>query len=174
MKRRKNSNRLPGYDYSLPGAYFVTLVAASRRKLFGQVIEDMMQLNAIGEIVRRHWLATPSLRNEVRLDEFIVMPDHMHAILFIDDLPAGLRDPQQESLGAHGGAPLRRKDRSLGSIIAGFKSASTAEINRTTSGLGQIWQRNYYDRVIRDEIELEQIREYIYNNVQKHAGGLDA
>lgn len=155
ISRRRNSNRLLGYDYSLPGAYFVTLVAKDRRPLFGEMAGEKVVLNRVGRIVREEWVHTGKLRPDITLDEFVVMPDHFHAILFINDVG------QKEMLGAHRGAPLHRKPRSLGSIMAGFKSVCSQ-----TAGFS-LWQRNYYDRIIRNQTELDNIREYILYNPLK-------
>lgn len=93
------------------------------------------------------------------------MPDHLHAILFIEELQLITQETNRPSVGAHGRAHLHRPPRSLGSLIAGFKAASTKQINRLRNVRGEsIWQRNYHDRIIRNQSELERIREYTSNN----------
>ncbi len=155
MVKRKNSNRLQGYDYSLPGAYFVTLVAKNRVRIFGEIRDEKVFLNAAGAIAKEEWLKTEKLRKEVRLDEFMVMPNHLHAILFIDVIDSGQQDLTSEAVGAHRRAPLHRKPVSLGAIVAGYKAATTIKINRLLRQTGNsIWQRNYYDRIIQDQIDL--------------------
>ncbi len=152
----KTSNRLPEYDYSQPGGYFITLVTQSRSKIFGELVGDRMTLSPIGEIVRSEWQRTGELRPEFTLDEFVIMPNHFHAILFIKDVQQNIHP--EFSVAAHRSAQLRRQPRSLGSIVAGFKSAASRAAGQS------LWQRNYYDRVIRDEDELNRIRSYVIEN----------
>ncbi len=161
--RRKNSLRLRGYDYSSVGAYFVTIVTWQRELLFGDIVDGEMILNEMGEIVRDEWERTPQIRHEVELGAYVVMPNHFHAIVIINDIG----DLQ---VGAHGRAPLRigvayRKPKSLGAIMAGFKSSVTKRINTLHNSLGvPVWQRNYHDRIIRNEREMARIWDYIEAN----------
>jgi len=158
----RRSIRLPGHDYSSDGAYFVTIVTRERELLFGDVIAGEMRLNPYGMVVVREWTRSAEIRKELSLDSFVVMPNHLHAIVHI------------RGVGAHGRAPLRtprpadspsRKPQSLGSLVAGFKASATKAINllHDTPGV-PVWQRNYYERVIRDQIELARIRQYIADN----------
>jgi REP element-mobilizing transposase RayT len=149
---------LQGYDYTLPGAYFITLVTKGRQAIFGELVGDQILLSSCGQLVAEEWARTAKVRPELTLDVFVVMPNHFHAILFLND-----QSRIQLSLGAHRGAPLRlpklhRQPKSLGSIIAGFKSKASQSAGQS------LWQRNYYDHIIRDERELNQIREYILHN----------
>lgn len=181
------SRRLHGYDYRGAGAYFLTICAFQRECLFGEVVEGEVRLTRYGEIVREEWGKTPMLRPDVDLDAFVVMPNHFHAVIFIlnhDDAhdirpateyesPVGAHRRAPETSnggigGAHIGAPLRRKSGSLGSIVAGFKSAATKRINDLRVNPGcPVWQRNFYDRVIRSEKEMANIRRYIVDNPAK-------
>jgi REP element-mobilizing transposase RayT len=123
-----------------------------------------MQLSAFGEIVAREWNRTPQIRAEVIVDAFVVMPNHMHAVIYIcGDVGAHGRAPLQ-ALGSSPGVAFR-KPRSLGSIVAGFKSATSKQIcgMRGTPG-ASVWQRNYHDRIVRDDDELNRIRQYIIDN----------
>lgn len=168
MKKRK-SNRLQNYDCSSEGAYFITLVTANRQNLFGEIVDEEMILNALGEIVHEEWIKTGDMRPHVRLDEFIIMPNHFHAILFLmnDNRRGGLHPPEHtlSQNRAHRSAPLRRKPKSLGSLVAGFKSAATTRINHHRNTPAQpVWQRNYHDRIIRNERELNATRQYILDN----------
>ena len=171
--QNRRSRRLKGYDYSSPGVYFVTIVTHARECLFGDVINGGMQLNEFGEIVRSEWQRTEQIRQNVKLDNLIIMPNHLHGIIFIyeplvgaDGCPPYNTDGTPLSAsGTHSCAPLRRKPKSLGSIIAGFKSAGTAKINQQRGTPGApVWQRNYYDRIIRDDGELDRARQYILDN----------
>ena len=155
--------RLPGFDYARPGAYFVTLVTAGREDLLGAVVGGRVQLSGYGEIVAAEWQKTASIRREIELDVFIVMPNHLHGIVVIGG---------DVVVGAHGRAPLRpdlgRTRRSLGSLIAGFKSATTKRINQVRDApRSPVWQRNYYEHVVRNDADLNRIREYIADNPAK-------
>ena len=90
----RHSSRLKSYDYSLPGAYFITICISNRECLFGKISEDRVLLNAYGEIVLEEWLKTPEIRHEIKLDEYVIMPNHFHAIVFIESRATG-RSPVQ-------------------------------------------------------------------------------
>ncbi|RMF88756.1 MAG: transposase [Nitrospinota bacterium] len=158
-KPYRRSVRLPEYDYSRPGAYFVTICTQDRVCLFGQVMDGRMRLNEYGDIVRACWLAIPDHFPRTTLDEFIIMPNHVHGIIVIVD-----------NVGATHASPLPSKPRgpkphSIGAIVGSFKSAVTKRINETRGTPGaHVWQRNYYEHVIRDEVWLDRIREYIAGN----------
>jgi REP element-mobilizing transposase RayT len=169
--RRRRQIRLPGYDYATPGAYFVTVCAEGRACRFGTVVDGEIRLNEAGQIVRAEWMRSAEIRHEMSLDEFVVMPNHVHGIIFIHaDDGTGATDVVAAGIGATGRSPLQQappgpSPRSLGSFIGGFKSAATMRINalRGTPGT-PVWQRNYYEHVIRDESGLQRIREYIRQN----------
>lgn len=170
--------RLKGYDYTQPGAYFVTIVTALREPLFGEIVDGEMRLNAAGRIVLEEWQRTPTVRPEMDIDAFVVMPNHVHGIVIIreiDDIPYGGahgvgahgRAPQSR---AHNGvgachAPLQRNPRSLGSFIAGYKSIVTRRVN-THFGTpsAPLWQRNFFERIIRNDQEWDRARRYIESN----------
>jgi putative transposase len=170
QNRGRRSIRLRGYDYSRPGAYFVTLCVQNREWLFGNVVHGVMHLNESGKIVQSEWLRTLAIRNGVILDSYVVMPNHFHGILIIRD--DGSDDSGRFVVGATGGSPLRTEptkpgpgSRSLGAIMSGFKSITTKRIH-VIPGMEyvRVWQRNYYERIIRDDRELNRIRWYIINN----------
>lgn len=176
----RHSIRLKGYDYSQAGAYFVTLCAWQRECLFGEIVNGEMVLNDMGQIVLEEWERTPKMRSNVELDVYSIMPNHFHAIISVhDNVGAHCMRPESAIVGesangsqthkrAYVGAPLRRQSDSIGSIVAGFKSATTKQINIARVNLGcPVWQRNYYERVIRNEDELSRAREYIVNNPMK-------
>ena len=168
----RRSIRLPDYDYRQAGAYFVTLVTYGRDCLFGQIIEDEICLNVLGEIVEEEWRRTGEIRREILMGSFIVMPNHVHGIIVIASARDCATAEGGASTGAHSRAPLQppapqspRLSRSLGSVVAGLKSAVTKRINLTrgTPGL-PVWQRNYYERVIRNEEEMNRLHQYIVGN----------
>ena len=175
----RRSIRLHSYDYALPGAYFVTLCAFRKQCIFGCVVEDRMDENACGKIAREQWLESARIRRELELDAFIVMPNHLHGILWILGPkgehvgPSGARpgpnairshEPGRTPFGPTNRIPAMRPH-SLASWAAGFKSAVTSRIRRLWNRpRAAVWQEDYFERVIRDENELFRIREYILSN----------
>jgi len=162
----RRSIRWRGHDYSSPGAYFVTGCERHKRHIFGEVIEGEMHLNSIGEIVAACWKWLGKNYSHVVLDEWVVMPNHMHGIIILTDVGAVREPPPGTHAPAHVGAvrepPLRKP---LGRLIGAFKTASTNRINTVQNTHGSsVWQRDFHDRVIRDNDELEKIREYIRTN----------
>jgi REP element-mobilizing transposase RayT len=157
----RRSIRLKEYDYSQAGAYFVTICTNNRECLFGEIMGGKMVLNKLGEIVEEEWEISSRIRSEIELHSFVIMPNHIHGIMVIRD---------HRSVGATGRSPLHAFHRtlppkSLGAFVAGFKSSDTKKINHLRATPGQpVWQRNYYEHVIRNEIDLEEIEEYIQNN----------
>ncbi len=160
----RRSIRLKGYDYSLPGRYFVTLNTQNRACLFGKIVKGKIILNVMGEIVFENWIQTPKIRTTVSLDEFVIMPDHLHGIIIIEETSTGVSRyaPSEE----HSDTPMfRSPSRTLGAIIRGFKSSSTKAINQFREAPGiKLWQRDYYDHIIRNDKDLNRIRRYIQNN----------
>jgi putative transposase len=156
----RRSIRLPGWDYTQAGAYFVTSCAFKAECLFGQVVNGEMVLNEYGRIVEEEWQRTGQLRPYVALDAYVIMPNHFHAILWLaeDSRGTARRAPTQRQFGQ----PVAK---SLPTIIDAFKSAVSRRVNRQrdTPG-GQVWQRNYYEHIIRSEHALEAIRRYIGDN----------
>jgi len=172
----RRSIRLQGYDYSRAGAYFVTICTRYRECLFGDIADGEMRLNAIGHIVANEWVKTAEIRNEIELDEWVVMPNHFHGILVIYDRRGTARRARNDDHGVMGTArraPTTTTMERFGKPVAGsmptvirsFKSAATKRINemRKTPG-AKLWQRNYWEHVVRNESELNRIREYIQNN----------
>jgi len=160
-KHHRRSIRLKDYDYSQEGGYFITICTFNRECLFGDVVNGQMCLNEIGRVVVDEWTSSGRIRKEIGLDEFIVMPNHLHGVVIITE---------SNVVGATGRSPLQRgpRPKSLGAFIAGFKSAATKRINELCGTPGEpIWQRNYYEHVVHDEHELNDIREYIAKNPLK-------
>ncbi|HQH19827.1 MAG TPA: transposase [Bacteroidales bacterium] len=189
-KYRIESIRLPGYDYSRPGAYFITIVTHNRQCLFGEIVDGEMTLNEFGEIVKTEWQKTGILRPNIDVNTFIVMPNHLHGILIItdnDDLyhhrNRDRRDTlQRVSTGSESGSELELESESesgmgtieqfgkptknsIPTIIRLFKSTTTKQINQMRQTPHQtLWQCNYYEHIIRNDDELARIRQYIINN----------
>jgi REP element-mobilizing transposase RayT len=137
-------------DYAQPGWYFVTICTHLREPLFGELEHGRMRLSPFGEIVVDTWFQIDVVDEHLALDEFFIMPDHLHGIIVITDQPPH-------------GVPTRAH--TLGGIVARFKAHSARRINvqRGTAG-APVWQRSYYEHVVRNERDLERIREYIANN----------
>jgi len=161
----RRSIRMKGYDYSRPGFYFVTVCVHGRECLFGRIVDDQMFANEYGRIVQTEWINTAEMRRNVVLGEFVIMPNHFHGILRI----VGNRNPVDDrKKGDRQVAPTGPKTKSVGAIMAGFKSAVTKRINtiRGTPGM-TVWQRNYFEHIIRDDADYTQIAEYIATNPRK-------
>jgi putative transposase len=178
QKHHRRSIRLKGYDYTQPGAYFVAIVAWGRQEIFGQIRDRNMALSPIGQVVMRTWQGLPRYFPNVVLGEFCVMPSHVHGIIQLVEpdwrwggsitTPVSEPDPIMNKRGQEpaGGEtrpyPMRH---GLPEIVRAFKSYSARQINylRHTAG-SPVWQRNYYERVVRNEEELRQMADYISNN----------
>jgi putative transposase len=183
----RRSIRLKGYDYTRDGAYFVTICTEDRAHVFGRVVDGEMHSNAYGREVANCWLWLAEQYPHVLLDEWIVMPDHIHGIVVItvginsDEpcrggsrtaqirtaSPAGFVDGPNVGTDRSGSVPPKRKP--LGRLIGAFKTVSTRRVNglRSTSGV-RLWQRNYYERVIRNDKALQATRRYIVNNPSQY------
>lgn len=168
----RRSIRLKGYDYSLPGGYFVTVLSFHQKLVFGSITGGLFKANANGNIVRECWQDLKKHYRNIVLDSFVVMPNHIHGVIFLEDARVfPLRD-----VGA-GLRPALTKPHELSEIIRAFKSFSARHINKHRNSPGvTVWQRNYYERIIRNDQELDSIRQYIDNNVlnwDSHKENLD-
>jgi len=170
QKYHRRSMRLKGYDYSLPGAYFITLVTYHREYLFGEMVGGEMRLNRNGNIVERVWTNLPNHYPQITLEAFVVMPNHVHGIVIIhegdDDYGRGGSETRPYEWGAI------KRDRmmchGLPEIVRAFKSFSARRINQLQHMQGvAIWQRSFYDHIIRGDQDLQNIWEYIQTNPQK-------
>ena len=138
----RKPNRLPEFDYSQPGSYFVTTVILHRQNILGQIVDGQMILSESGQIVQKTWNDLPIHYPGICLDGFVVMPNHVHGLITIIDSKYPLTE-----------------------IIRAFKSFSARAINQARGGQGQpVWQRSFYDHIIRDEHELQKILDYIETN----------
>jgi 2-C-methyl-D-erythritol 2,4-cyclodiphosphate synthase len=168
-RHHRRSIRLPGYDYSQPGLYFLTLCVESRECLFGTIVHHELQRTPIGDIVAEEWIKLAQIRPELRLDQWVLMPNHLHGIVAIegeatlDRERAHSRVPLQKIPGDI--KPPPRTARSISSFVAGFKSAVTTRINRQRNTPGKtVWQTNFFEHVIKSNRSLYSIREYIFTN----------
>lgn len=167
-KHHRRSIRLAAYDYAQEGAYFVTICTQGRACLFGDVIDGVMRPNDAGRLMREQWIALARLFNGLTANEVVVMPNHVHGIIQIHRQATANVGPPVEGAPAeepHSGLPV-----SLGRIVGAFKSCSTNAYITGVSTMrwppfrGRLWQRNYYEHVIRDEKSFARIRQYMQDN----------
>ena len=163
--------RIPDFDYSQPGAYYVTIVTQDRKTLFGHIIDGEMILNDMGKMVEEVWIAIPKHFPNVKLGEFVIMPNHIHGIISITVEATHAVAAQDETLvEATHASPLPRVSRgplpgSIGAIIGSFKSAASKRFREIPNNPEKrLWQRNYYEHVIRNERDLQAIYKYIIAN----------
>ena len=167
-KHHRRTIRLKDYDYSQPGWYFVTVCAQNREMLFGDVVDGKMVLNDTGQMVQETWEWLATQYPYVELDTSVIMPNHLHGIVVIVDDCRG-------DLGKGGSrtAPTTQptktaKRKPIGRLIGTFKTVTTKQINELNNPPGaKLWQHNYYEHIIRDEPELNRIRQYIIENPLK-------
>ena len=166
----RRSIRLQNYDYSQTGAYFVTICVRERVCLFGDIADGVMRVNDIGGVISVCWTEISSHFPTVDLDASVIMPNHVHGIIVLtndaksvmdEEPPKGEETPEGEET-----SPLRRP--TLGQVVAYFKYQSTKRVNQQRGNPGtRLWQRNYYEHVIRDDADLQNLREYIVYNPLK-------
>jgi putative transposase len=170
----RRSIRLPGYDYSQPGAYFVTLVTKNREELFGHVVNGQMLLNDIGICAASVYKTLPE-HFPIRITSWIIMPNHLHGILILPRMGEASVSTISDFIfdvvpDASSRRPIGTTSGSLGAIVQNYKSISTRRINYKRHAPGaQVWQRNYYEHIIRGDEEYHQIADYINNNPQRWA-----
>jgi REP element-mobilizing transposase RayT len=155
---QRRSLRAKWLDYS-SGQYFVTICTYDRACLLGHVVSGAVSLGDAGRIVNQHWRETPEIRPYVTLDAFVIMPNHLHGIIIVSPHETGV------GISTTTTGPRGTRPGSLGAVIQQFKGVTTRRINmlRGVSGT-PVWQRNYYEHVIRDADDLARIRAYIAAN----------
>jgi len=169
--------RLPGYDYSLDGYYFVTICTRGRECLFGEVRDNQMQLSQLGKVIDGFWTKIPDHFTYAQMDEFVVMPNHVHGIIVIDHGRRNGRRNGRKTVRKpkirHGLSTvptviskkhLQPQPKSLSIIVRNYKAAVTGESRRQNYS-HDLWQPRFHDHVIRDEDSLNRIRLYIQENV---------
>lgn len=180
IKHHRRSIRLKGYDYGQAGLYFITICTQNRVCLFGDVENGEMILNHYGQIAYDEWLKTPQIRNDVELGDFVIMPNHIHVIIRLlcrGELHSpDIQKPHSPDIQKpHGGGELHSPENSpphsppqspsqtIGAIVRGYKSTVTKQFGLLGFD-GKLWQRNYYEHIIRDERSYLKISAYIINN----------
>lgn len=171
----RKSIRLKGYDYSQAGLYFITICVDRRRNPywwpFGNIVNGEMVLNDAGKMVENEWLKLSERFTNIKLHEFVVMPNHFHAIMEIDGghmiVPNGTGETN-----ISGQPPGTGQPKTVGDMVGAFQSIVTVEYIRGVKNLGwhpfngKLWQRNYWEHIIRDEQSYQRIAEYIINNLK--------
>ncbi|KAF0196380.1 MAG: hypothetical protein FD169_997 [Bacillota bacterium] len=152
---KRRSIRLPDYDYSTSGAYFVTICSHKGQCIFGNVVDGATDLSPLGKLVENFWLAIPEHFPQAYLDDYVIMPNHIHGIIVLEESSyAGA-----ESFG-------RPTKGSLATVLRSFKAAVTKEI-KGQMRTNDVWQRGYYEHVIRNDRAMLEIKEYILTNALK-------
>ena len=171
---RRRSLRLAGFDYGREGAYFVTICTHNRAGLFGEIVNGEMRLNVVGQVAATCWLGIPAHFPHVRLDTYTIMPNHVHGIIWLGANPMAV-SPSAPPVGAKNLSPLlprasvvRSPSKTVGSIVRGFKIGVTKWV-RANTDVWEVWQRNYYEHVIRNDAALNRLRQYIMDNPARWA-----
>ncbi len=174
LEKNRKRNRFPHYDYSQPGYYSLTICTKRMETHFGVIEDGIMTLSNIGGIVDRCWQAIPEHFREIDLDEYKIMPNHIHGIAIISSVGDSelrvIRDAELRVVGDADLRPVQSTDRSkmlLSKVIHGFKSSVSREINSKYPRNNFSWQRSYYDHVIRNEKSLLETRKYVVENPLK-------
>jgi len=169
----RRSIRLPNYDYTQAGAYFVTVVTHNRENIFGGVVDGEMRLNECGEIAQREWERLPKRFKHIELGAFVIMPNHAHGIIIIHDNGRGTADyAAHDNLQDPRRAPTTTTEKfgkpvsgSIPTIIRSYKSAVALRVNYVRSGDSTpVWQRNYHEHIIRNDREMGNVWRYIESN----------
>ncbi|ANH83448.1 hypothetical protein A8C56_22915 [Niabella ginsenosidivorans] len=168
MKHNRKSIRLKGYNYAQAGLYFITLCTHNRVHLFGQIINGEMVLNAGGRVAAKCWQDIPAHFPTAALHEYVVMPNHIHGIIELQSPSVGVQNFEPQQMGTENKFQ-HIIPQSIGSIVRGFKIGVTKWF-RYENGFAQnaqIWQRNYYEHIIRNDAAYHRIANYILNNPAK-------
>ena len=190
-RQHRRSLRLKGYDYTQAGIYFVTVVVQGRLPLFGIVVDEQMRLNAAGEMVQRIWGEMPNRFPTIAMNTFIAMPNHIHGIIMVGAPLVGALPPNDaknittetrgttipeaailENITVENRAPTRGAPTrvGLGNVVGAFKSLTTLEYARGVHDTnwppfhGRLWQRNFYEHIVRTDESMKKIRQYILDN----------
>jgi putative transposase len=155
----RRSIRIPGYDYTNPGAYFLTFCTYQRSEIFGSISEQAVQLSPAGIIAQWELKRLPKRFSHIQLGEFVIMPNHVHVLIHLIQAGTGLLEKY--------GQPVPG---SIPTIVRSYKSTVSRRINQLASWKGQpVWQRNYYEHIVRDEHALNRISAYIRSNPSRWA-----
>ncbi len=168
VRRRRRSPRINGYDYSQTGGYFITICTKNRKCVLGSLTDEGVSLSTLGTIVVREWVDLPNRFANIELDTFVVMPNHVHGIITLTDSVGATLVVARNRAGASP-APTEGYRPRLGSVVGTFKSLCVHDWldhikQNGLHAVGKVWQRSYYDHIIRDEDDLNRIRQYVQSN----------
>ena len=175
---RRKPIRLKGYDYGRAGAYFISIVTQGRLCLFGDIVDGEMCSNDAGQMLRQVWDGMPDRFLSIEMDEFVVMPNHIHRVIIIRQSTLAYDQPVGASIvGAQSSSDIHSDTRAttrvaptLGDVVGTYKSLTTTEYGKGVRNMAwppfdkRLWQRNYYDHIIRNDEEWDRVREYISGN----------
>jgi REP element-mobilizing transposase RayT len=154
----RRSIRLKDFDYGSSAGYVVTICSHRRKQIFGVIRDDQVELSPLGRVLEEEWLRSAEIRTSILLNQFIVMPNHFHGIVIV----TADTDRGRGAVGESG------PSRTLAALVRGFKSACAARVKKEPLGVElPVWQRGYYDRVIRDDAELDKFARYIVSNPEQ-------
>lgn len=166
----RQTNRLREYDYSQNGLYFITICTNNHENLFGSIISSKMILNETGNIVDKCWNEIPKHFSFIKLLDYVIMPNHLHGLLeidlsgidtFVENKNNGCQDRAKNI------SPLHGTSQTIGSVVRGFKIGVTKWYRKNIMKEYIVWQRNYHDHIVRNEISHNKIANYIIDNPQK-------
>jgi REP element-mobilizing transposase RayT len=160
-KHHRKSVRLKGYDYASIGYYFITINVQDKMELLSRIEDGELILTKIGEVLEEEWKFTENLRKNIQLHEYVIMPDHFHAIVEI------LYSANKENEVGQ----FKTPSNTLGAIVRSFKGAVTRKVIANNLYLSSFWQRSFDDRIIRDERGLINVKKYINDNVDNWSDG---
>ncbi|NQU99739.1 MAG: transposase [Parcubacteria group bacterium] len=176
-KYRIESTRLPNYNYSSDGAYFVTICTKNKQHFFGEIMNGKLSNTKQTEIAKKCWFDLPNHYSNCVLDKFIIMPNHVHGVIFIDNgvggidtsgVETGLKPVSTNNVNHIKHNQINNqytKHYSLSEIIRGFKTFTARRINEMQNASGQpFWQPRFYEHIIRNDRTLNKIRQYIIDN----------
>ena len=181
VRAARKSTRLAGFDYSQPGVYFVTVVTENRECRFGRIESDLVILSGAGLMVKSIWENLPLRFSNISMDTFVIMPNHIHGLITANEPVAaplvgamtGESDPGEEAADHEGIRATTIAAPTLGEIVGAYKSLTTVKYIRAVREKGwepisrRLWQRNYYEHIVRNEIDLQRARQYILDNPAK-------
>lgn len=162
-KHHRHSIRLKGFDYAKSGAYFVTICTHNRACLFGDEVQGEIRLNGAGQLVQSVWEGLPDHYSHIEMDAFVIMPNHVHGIIWL----RGSNNARSVRAGLKPAPTVRH---GLPEIVRAFKTFSARQINAMRGTFGtSVWQRNYFEHIIRNDETLQFIRKYIADNPARWA-----
>lgn len=161
---KKQINRLRYFDYSNPAYYFLTFNSHLHKRIFGSVKNAKMNFSEFGKIANRNLLEIPRIWSHTELDEFVVMPNHIHLILIVNEVSDASYASESSTSGMD---DYDRTKMTVSKIIQQYKSVCTKEIKRIDKNISKVWMKSFYDRIIRNERELYFMRRYIRRNPLK-------